>query len=116
MSGHVVPVKLYLLIFGALMVLTLATTGAAFIDMHWMNTPVALLIACTKMILVVLFFMHVKYIHGLTKVVVITGFFFLCLLIAFTLADELSRKWGPQAEPWNSPAALTHGGPGNNAS
>jgi cytochrome c oxidase subunit 4 len=106
MSGHVVPVKLYLLIFGALMVLTVLTTAAAFKDMGWFNTPVALLIACTKMLLVVLFFMHVKYIHGLTKVVVITGFFFLCLLIAFTLADELTRHWGPQPLPWNSGTVL----------
>jgi cytochrome c oxidase subunit 4 len=102
MSGHVVPVKLYLLIFLALMILTAATTGAAFIDMGMWNTPVALLIAVTKMLLVVLFFMHVKYTHGLTKTVIVAGFFFLALLVAFTLADELSRHWGPQPEAWGA--------------
>jgi cytochrome c oxidase subunit IV len=106
MSGHVVPVKLYIGIFLGLMILTGLTTGAAFVDMGRWNTPVALAIAVTKMLLVVLFFMHVKYIHGLTKVVVITGFFFLCLLIAFTLADELSRHWGPQPLPWNTGTVL----------
>jgi cytochrome c oxidase subunit IV len=108
MSGHVVPVKLYIGIFLGLMVLTAATTGAAFIDMGRWNTPVALLIAVTKMLLVVLFFMHVKYTHGLTQVVIIAGFFFLALLVAFTLADELSRHWGPQAQAWGS-ILLTRG-------
>ena len=102
MSGHVVPVKTYLLIFFALMVLTLLTTGAAFVDMGIWNTPVALLIAVTKMLLVVLFFMHAKYTHGLTQVVILCGFFFLALLVAFTLADELTRHWGPQPHAWSA--------------
>ena len=34
MSGHVVPVKTYVLVFLALMVLTGLTTGVAFIDLH----------------------------------------------------------------------------------
>jgi cytochrome c oxidase subunit IV len=102
MSGHVVPVKTYILIFIALMILTGLTTGAAFVDMHAWNTPVALLIAATKMLLVVLFFMHAKYTHGLTQVVILCGFFFLALLVAFTLADELTRHWGPQPHAWSA--------------
>ena len=102
MSGHVVPIKTYLLIFAALMILTIATTGAAFIDMGVWNTPVALAIAATQMILVVLFFMHAKYTHGLTQVVILCGFFFLALLVAFTLADELTRHWGPQPHAWSA--------------
>ncbi len=106
MSGHVVPVKIYVGIFLALMVLTGLTTGVAFIDMGMWNTPVALLIAVVKMLLVVLFFMHVKYTTGLTKTVIVAGFFFLALLVAFTLADELTRHWGPQAQPWERPAPV----------
>jgi cytochrome c oxidase subunit 4 len=106
MSGHVVPIKTYLLIFFALMILTGATTGAAFVDMGFWNTPVALAIAAAKMTLVVLFFMHAKYTHGLTQVVILCGFFFLALLVAFTLADELTRHWGPQATSWSSMNAI----------
>jgi cytochrome c oxidase subunit 4 len=102
MSGHVVPVRTYVGIFLALMVLTGLTTGVAFIDMGMWNTPVALLIAVVKMLLVVLFFMHVKYTTGLTKTVIVAGFFFLALLVAFTLADELTRHWGPQPQPWGT--------------
>jgi cytochrome c oxidase subunit IV len=114
MSAHVVPVKTYLGIFVALLVLTALTTGAAFIDfgdVHTgirlvdvipLNTVVALAIAVVKMLLVILFFMHVKYSSGLTKVVVTAGFLFLAILVSFTLADELSRGWSPEAGSWNT--------------
>jgi len=114
MSAHVVPVKTYLGIFVALLVLTALTTGAAFIDfgdVHTgirlvdvipLNTVVALAIAVVKMLLVILFFMHVKYSSGLTKVVVTAGFLFLAILVSFTLADELSRAWSPEAGSWNT--------------
>jgi cytochrome c oxidase subunit 4 len=114
MSGHVVPVKTYLGIFVALLALTALTTGVAFVDfgdIHTgiplinvipLNTVVALAIAVVKMLLVILFFMHVKYSSGLTKVVVMSGFLFLAILVSFTLADELSRSWSPEAGAWNS--------------
>jgi cytochrome c oxidase subunit 4 len=114
MSGHVVPVKTYLGIFVALLALTALTTAVAFvdfdklhtgihlIDMIPLNTVVALAIAIVKMLLVILFFMHVKYSSGLTKVVVMAGFLFLAILVSFTLADELSRSWTPEAGAWNT--------------
>jgi len=45
--------------------------------------------------------MHVKYSPGLTKMVIVAGFFFLALLVAFTLADELTRVWSPQVHGWS---------------
>jgi cytochrome c oxidase subunit 4 len=114
MSGHVVPVKTYLGIFVALLALTALTTGVAFVDfdkMHTgihlidmipLNTVVALAIAVVKMLLVILFFMHVKYSSSLTKIVVMTGFLFLAILVSMTLADELTRGWTPEAGGWNT--------------
>ena len=58
---HVVPLKIYFLIFFALMIGTVITVAAAFVDMGFLNTPVALIIALVKASLVILFFMHVKY-------------------------------------------------------
>ena len=52
-------------------------------------------IAVYKMLLVVLFFMHVRYSTGLTKVVVLAGFFWLAILLTFTLSDYFSREWTP---------------------
>jgi cytochrome c oxidase subunit 4 len=102
MSEYIVPVKTYIGIFIALLCLTALTTGVAFVDLGAeLNTIVALAIAVTKMLLVILFFMHVKYSPGLTKVVVVSGFFFLAILIALTLADELTRGWTPNPGGWS---------------
>jgi len=102
-SGHVVvPVSVYVGVFLALMVLTALTTGVAYIDLGRWNTVVALAIAVVKMSLVVLFFMHVKYAHGLTKVVILAGFFWLGIMIALSLSDELTRVWEINPQPWTS--------------
>src|ERR1700683_2412713 len=101
-SGHIVPVSTYLLVFLALMVGTALTTWIAYIDLGRWNTVVALTIAVTKMILVVLFFMHVKYATGLTRVVIIAGFFWLAILLTFSLSDELTRGWEINPMPWNA--------------
>ena len=56
--------------------------------------PIALLIAGIKAVLVILYFMHVKYSTRLTWVVVIASFFWLALLFVLTLTDYLSRPYG----------------------
>lgn len=93
MSGHVSPKSMYFTIFGALMVFTALTVGVAFINLGALNFPVALAIALTKATLVILFFMHVNHSSKLTKLIVVTGFFFLALLFGLTLIDYLSRGW-----------------------
>lgn len=91
MADHVSPVGLYLTIFGALMVMTGVTVGAAFIDLGLFNFSVAIAIACFKASLVVWFFMHVKYQSHLTKLTVATGLFFLAILLGMSLIDYVSR-------------------------
>jgi cytochrome c oxidase subunit 4 len=100
-SGHVVPVSTYLLVFLALMVGTALTTWIAYIDLGRWNTVVALTIAVTKMVLVVLFFMHVKYATGLTRVVILAGFFWLGIMITLSCSDELTRGWEIVPQGWN---------------
>lgn len=109
MSEHIVPVNTYIGIFLALLALTALTTGVAFVDLGPLNTVVALTIAVIKMLLVVLFFMHVKYSTGLTKVVIIAGFFFLAILVSLTLADELTREWTPNPGAWSMLAPFLRG-------
>src|SRR3954471_22804114 len=93
MSGHVSPKSTYYAIFGALMILTGVTVGAAFINLGSLNFPVAIAIAITKATLVILFFMHVKYSSRLTKMIVGMAFFFLFILFGLTMTDYLSRGW-----------------------
>jgi cytochrome c oxidase subunit 4 len=106
MSEQVVPVRTYLLVFGALFVLTITTYYAATIDMetalgtHFpLNSLVALAIAVTKAVLVILFFMHVKYSGRLTRMVVVAGFFWLGIMLTITMSDYLFRALGSVTGP-----------------
>ena len=91
MSQHVVPVRIYLVIFATLMALTGLTVWAAFFDLGAMNAAIALTIASCKALLVVLYFMHVRYSSRLTWVFLGAGFFWLMLMIGGTLSDYLTR-------------------------
>ena len=95
MSVHVVSIKTYFLIFVLLLVLTGVTIRVAFMDMGRGNTILALTIAMLKALLVVLYFMHVRYSPHLTRLVVVGGLFWLLILIGITLSDYLSRGWLP---------------------
>ena len=99
-TEHIVPVSTYLLVFLALMIGTAVTTWVAYIDLGKWNTVVALVIAFCKMILVVLFFMHVKYATGLTRVIIIAGFFWLGIMITLSCSDELTRTWEIVPQGW----------------
>ena len=93
MSGHVAPLKVYIGIFLTLMVMTAITVAVAYVNLGQFNKVVALGIAGFKATLVVLYFMHVKYQSRLTKLVVVTGFFFLAILLGLTMIDYSSREW-----------------------
>jgi cytochrome c oxidase subunit 4 len=96
MSEHIVPTRVYYLVFLALMVGTAATVWVAYLDLGFANTAVAMGIAVTKATLVILYFMHVKYGSRLTWVVVASGFIWLGILFALGMSDYLSRGWLPQ--------------------
>jgi cytochrome c oxidase subunit 4 len=93
MAEHIVSRTIYFGIFGALIVLTFATVLVAKIDLGQWNVVVALAIAVTKAMLVILYFMHIKYSKKLTQVVVVAGFLWLLLLLGLTLSDYLTRGW-----------------------
>jgi cytochrome c oxidase subunit 4 len=94
MSEHISSVKLYVGIWLALMAGTILTVAVARIDLGPLNPAMALAIATTKAVLVVLFFMHVKYAHErLTKLVIVTAIFFFLILLALTMADYTTRLW-----------------------
>ena len=91
---HIVPLKIYYGIFGILMVLTGVTVGVAYIDLGRWNTVAAIAIACFKAMIVVLYFMHVKYSTRLIKLTVIAGLYWMVILLGLTLSDYLTRAWG----------------------
>lgn len=89
--GHVVPIRVYLVIFATLLALTGATTAAAFVDLGRLNVVIMLGIAVTKATLVILYFMHVRWSTRLTHLVVVSGFVFFAILVLLTMADVLTR-------------------------
>jgi len=78
----------------SLLVFTALTVVAAYTDLGILNPVVALGIASFKAVIVILFFMHVKFQSKLIKMTVGAGFFTFLVLITMTLSDYISRAWG----------------------
>ncbi len=95
MHGHIIPTRTYLLVCGALLVLTGATVAANFVELGVFNTVAALAIAGAKAALIVLYFMHVRYSGGLTQLIVLAGLLWLGLLLVGAMDDYLTRGWLP---------------------
>jgi cytochrome c oxidase subunit 4 len=91
---HIVTPVTYAIVYVTLLVFTGITVLAAFKNLGIFNPIVALAIACTKGVIVILFFMHVKYQSKLIKLTVGAGFFTFLVLITMTLSDYISRAWG----------------------
>jgi cytochrome c oxidase subunit 4 len=60
-------------------------------DLGWANDVVALTIAVTKALLVLIFFMHLRYSTRLTVLTAMAGFFWLAILLVLTLNDYFTR-------------------------
>jgi cytochrome c oxidase subunit 4 len=85
---------MYFGIWAALLLGTLVTYKAAFIELGRYNAAVALIIATIKALLVALFFMHIKGAHEkLLKLVVVSTVFFLFILLILSMADYGTRTW-----------------------
>jgi cytochrome c oxidase subunit 4 len=93
MSEHVLPKRVYYTIFAILMFCTYLTVQIAFLDLGPFNAIGALGIAVFKAVLVILYFMHVKYSTRLTWAVVIGSVFWFAILLTLTLSDYLTRSW-----------------------
>ena len=100
---HVAPPRLYLKVLLGLLALLVITIVMAFIDIDgwthahhlgagW-NTGIALTIAVLKGLLILMFFMHIKYSTRLTKMIVGCGIFWLILLLFIVMADIWTRSW-----------------------
>jgi cytochrome c oxidase subunit 4 len=92
-TEHVDSVKTYAAVWIALLLMTALTTSVAYIDLGGFSVVVALTIAVCKMLLVALFFMHVRHSTKLTKLVVLGGLLWLGILISLTMADFATRGW-----------------------
>ena len=90
-TTHIDSVGTYVKVLLALLVATGVTTAVARVDLGAFSTVVALGIACGKMLLVALFFMHIRHSNKLTKLVVVGGLLWLGILLLLTMTDFATR-------------------------
>ncbi len=87
---HIGP-KTYLIVYAALLGLMTLTVVAALFDMGAANFPVAMGIAAVKMVLIIVYFMHVRYGDRLTWVFSSAALLWLLIFIVGTLNDYFTR-------------------------
>jgi cytochrome c oxidase subunit 4 len=90
-SHHIVPLKTFINVFIALLILTVITVVASRIDFGWANAFVAMLIATVKAYFVLAYFMHLKYDDKLYLLVFLLGIFFLVVMFFFSQLDIVTR-------------------------
>lgn len=91
MKEHDSGTRTYIVVWGALVMLTVVTVAVSYVHLGLMNVVVALLLASLKASLVALFFMHLRYENGLVWGFALTPLLFLVFIIAGTLSDTLFR-------------------------
>ncbi len=88
---HLMSYTCLALVLSSLLILTAVTVGVSYVDLGFFNVPMALAIACTKVSLVLLFFMHLKYEGLAIKISFISTICFLAVMISFTFWDVVFR-------------------------
>ena len=91
---HIVSPMTYFVVFVGLMVLLVLTLGVAMIDLggNW-NLMIAMAVAVLKVILIMTFFMHLKWTTPLVRFFALVALFFLLIMFVFTLSDYISRPF-----------------------
>jgi len=90
----IISAKVYFTVWAALMCLTVTTAAVSYLDLGAFSIVLALIIATVKGSLVVLFFMHAKYINvKATLLVILAGFFWLAILLLMTMSNYVTRAW-----------------------
>jgi len=104
--GHVVPLKILVGVFGALVVLTVITVSASYVNFGEFNLVVALAIAVLKASLVVLYFMHLRWDRPFNAIVFIGCLIFVGVFIGFTLID--TTQYHHSVSPDQAPGMKNH--------
>lgn len=88
---HILSNSLGRKIFLSLLVLTIITVGASRINFGPFNFPIAMLIATIKALLVILFFMGLKYDDNENRTIFGSSFVFFAIFVALTACDIFTR-------------------------
>ena len=101
-------IKLYLTVYVALLILLVITVAFSFVDIgRYPNNLIALAIACVKGLLIVLFFMHMKYERWITWIFAGAGVLWLCIMFTLTMNDYLTRNHPEHSSPKGEPVLVS---------
>jgi cytochrome c oxidase subunit 4 len=92
-----------LAVFAALLIFTGVTVAVAYQDLGRFSALAALAIAAAKGMLVVLYFMHVRYASRLIALCAVAGFFFLAIMLGLTMSEVAARPPQPAVDPLGVP-------------
>lgn len=90
-SEHIIPLKYYLGVAGALFVMTIVTVAVSFVDLGGFNAIVAVGIASFKALLVAFIFMHLLFDKKINLFIFSLGLIFTGVFISITMFDTLRR-------------------------
>lgn len=88
---HVVPYRTYVNVWLALIGLTLVTVAASLTDLRHLAVFTAILIACSKSMLVILYFMHIRFESRLFTWILVAIFGTYAIFLILTFADYSFR-------------------------
>ena len=91
MSNHIVPFKTYLNVILALTGLTLVTVLVSLVDFGIFNLIISMGIATFKAVLVLMYFMHLKYDDKSYLIIFLVGVFFIVIIFLFSSFDIITR-------------------------
>lgn len=90
-GDHLMPMRVYLGVYVALLVLTLTTVGVSLANLGPASIYVAMAVAIIKASLVAAYFMHLKFDSRINLLVFVSALLFLALFFALTLTDLRTR-------------------------
>lgn len=88
---HLMSLKTHIAVFVALLCLTFLTVLASRFDFGFMNTVIAFFIATIKALVVMGYFMHLKFDGMMNRLIFASGFFFLFVLGLICVLDIYTR-------------------------
>lgn len=91
MSAHSNAIPTYIKVYLALMVLLVATVAVAYVHLGPLATPVAMLIATVKALLVAWFFMHLNDSSVMVRFAAASGLVGLWLAFLLIFMDYVTR-------------------------
>jgi cytochrome c oxidase subunit IV len=100
MSETIVSKGTYFTVWIALLILLAATVAVSYVQLGFLNIIATIAIAAIKAVIIIMYFMHVRYSPRLVWVFVGAGFFWLSILFALALGDYYTRIYMPMPTDW----------------